>query len=189
MNAPAAAVSLSTDKVIAGKAGGVGYLRLNQPEKHNAISYAMWIAIAEAMESFRNDGDVRVVVMSGRADVRSRPARTSPSSPRTAAPRRKSKPTRRRAVPRTMRSRTSRSRLSRGSKATASAAGSRLHYARTYASQPTIPGSAFPPRSLASGTHTRACARSSTSSGRPMRRRFCSPPSVSPPPRRSGWGS
>ena len=65
MNAPAAAVSLSTDKVIAGKAGGVGYLRLNQPEKHNAISYAMWIAIAEAMESFRNDGDVRVVVMSG----------------------------------------------------------------------------------------------------------------------------
>ena len=26
---------------------------------------AMWIAIAEAMESFRNDGDVRVVVMSG----------------------------------------------------------------------------------------------------------------------------
>ena len=126
MNAPAAAVSLSTDKVIAGKAGGVGYLRLNQPEKHNAISYAMWIAIAEAMESFRNDGDVRVVVMSGEGG-------------------------------------------------------------RAFSAGADI--SEFQPRSLASGTHTRACARSSTSSGRPVRRRFCSPPSVSPPPRRSGWGS
>ncbi len=65
MNAPAAAVSISTDKILAGKAGGIGYLKLNQPEKHNAISYAMWLAIAEVMESFRGDDDVRVVVISG----------------------------------------------------------------------------------------------------------------------------
>ena len=64
MNAPAAP-PVSTDKVIAEKAAGVGYLRLNQPEKHNAISYAMWVAIAEVMESYREDDDVRVVVMSG----------------------------------------------------------------------------------------------------------------------------
>ena len=66
--APAAAmtaVPVSTTRIIAGKAGGVGYLRLNQPGKHNAISYAMWVGIAEVMESFRTDDEVRVVVMSG----------------------------------------------------------------------------------------------------------------------------
>ena len=65
MNAPAAAVAVSTDKIIAGKADGIGCLRLNQPEKHNAISYEMWLAIAEVMASFRDDETVRVVVISG----------------------------------------------------------------------------------------------------------------------------
>ena len=65
MNAPATALPVSTDKIIAGKAAGVGHLRLNQPEKHNAISYAMWIGIAEVMASFRDDDEVRVVVMTG----------------------------------------------------------------------------------------------------------------------------
>lgn len=65
MNAAATALTVSTDKIIAGKAGGVGYLRLNQPEKHNAISYAMWVAITEVMHSFRDDDEVRVVVVSG----------------------------------------------------------------------------------------------------------------------------
>ena len=65
MNAPAAALPVSTDRIIAGKADGVGYLRLNQPEKHNAISYSMWVAIDEVMRSFRDDDEVRVVVVSG----------------------------------------------------------------------------------------------------------------------------
>ncbi len=65
MNDTATAVSVSTDRIIADRSGGVGRLRLNQPEKHNAISYAMWMAIAETMASFRNDDSVRVVVMSG----------------------------------------------------------------------------------------------------------------------------
>ena len=65
MNGIAAAAVVSTDKIIAERANGVGYLRLNQPEKHNAISYAMWVAIAEVMGSFREDDGVRVVVMSG----------------------------------------------------------------------------------------------------------------------------
>ena len=62
---PVTQVSVSTARIIAGKAAGVGYLKLNQPEKHNAISYAMWVAIAEVMEAFRDDDEVRVVVMSG----------------------------------------------------------------------------------------------------------------------------
>ena len=65
MNAHATAVPVSTDRIIARKAAGVGHLGLNQPEKHNAISYAMWVGIAEVMEAFRDDDEVRVVVMSG----------------------------------------------------------------------------------------------------------------------------
>ena len=67
MNAPAAPapVPVSTGKIIAWKTAGVGYLGLNQPGKHNAISYAMWVGIAEVMESFRADDEVRVVVMAG----------------------------------------------------------------------------------------------------------------------------
>ena len=69
MNAPTApapaSVPVSTDRIIAWKKAGVGYLGLNQPGKHNAISYAMWVAIAEVMESFRADDEVRVVVMAG----------------------------------------------------------------------------------------------------------------------------
>ena len=69
MNAPTAPalapVPVSTGKIIAWKKGGVGYLGLNQPGKHNAISYAMWVGIAEVMESFRADDEVRVVVMAG----------------------------------------------------------------------------------------------------------------------------
>ena len=65
MNDAATAPSVSTGGIIAERAGGVGWLRLNQPEKHNAISYAMWVAIAQTMESFREDDSVRVVVLSG----------------------------------------------------------------------------------------------------------------------------
>ena len=69
MNAPTApapaSVPVSTDRIIAWKKAGVGYLGLNQPGKHNAISYAMWVGIAEVMESFRGDDEVRVVVMAG----------------------------------------------------------------------------------------------------------------------------
>ena len=65
MNDSATAVPVSTHGIIAGKAAGIGYLGLNQPGKHNAISYAMWVGIAEAMEAFRDDDEVRVVVMSG----------------------------------------------------------------------------------------------------------------------------
>ncbi|MDE2723428.1 MAG: enoyl-CoA hydratase, partial [Gemmatimonadota bacterium] len=35
-----------TDKIIVQKDGGVGHIRLNQPEKHNAISYEMWQGMA-----------------------------------------------------------------------------------------------------------------------------------------------
>lgn len=45
--------------------GGVADVRLNRPEKYNALSQDMFAAIIEAGESLRDNGDVRAVVLSG----------------------------------------------------------------------------------------------------------------------------
>ena len=54
-----------TEKLIVRKSDGVGYLSLNQPEKHNAISYEMWLGIAQVIGDFEADDDIRVIVVSG----------------------------------------------------------------------------------------------------------------------------
>lgn len=54
-----------TEQLVVKKDQGVGYLGLNQPQKHNAISYDMWQGIAEAMDDFEADDGVRVTVVSG----------------------------------------------------------------------------------------------------------------------------
>ena len=54
-----------TEKLIVRKSAGVGYLGLNQPEKHNAISYDMWLDIAQVISDFEADDDIRVIVVSG----------------------------------------------------------------------------------------------------------------------------
>ena len=54
-----------TDKLIVEKKDGVGYIGLNQPQKHNAIAYEMWQGIAQLMDDFEADDQVRVIVLSG----------------------------------------------------------------------------------------------------------------------------
>ncbi|MDX1513788.1 MAG: enoyl-CoA hydratase [Gammaproteobacteria bacterium] len=61
----AAAVENITDQLIFEKCDGIGSIRLNQPEKHNAISFEMWQGIARLMDDFEADPGVRVVVLSG----------------------------------------------------------------------------------------------------------------------------
>jgi enoyl-CoA hydratase/carnithine racemase len=60
-----AVLKLSTEKVLARKEDGIGWLIFNQPEKRNAISIEMWDAIGSALRDFAEDSAVRVVVMSG----------------------------------------------------------------------------------------------------------------------------
>ncbi len=55
----------STEKLAIRKSNGVGYLGLNQPEKHNAISYEMWQGIGQVMDDFEADPSLRVIVVSG----------------------------------------------------------------------------------------------------------------------------
>ena len=54
-----------TDKMLSRKDGGVGYLIFNNPERHNAVSMEMWAATRDILDQFRNDADVRVVVVTG----------------------------------------------------------------------------------------------------------------------------
>jgi (E)-benzylidenesuccinyl-CoA hydratase len=45
--------------------GGVGWVRLNRPDRRNAISTEMRAELADAFEAFEADDDVRVVVLTG----------------------------------------------------------------------------------------------------------------------------
>lgn len=52
-------------KILTRRGDGIGWITINQPEKRNAISLAMWDAIAAAAQDFALDPAVRVVVMHG----------------------------------------------------------------------------------------------------------------------------
>ncbi len=56
-------VMTKTDKMLSRKEGGVGYLTFNNPERHNAVSLEMWEAAAGILEEFKNDKNIRVVVL------------------------------------------------------------------------------------------------------------------------------
>jgi enoyl-CoA hydratase len=58
-------MKLSTDKILAEKADGIGWLTFNNPERRNALSLEMWQAIDQVLEDFAADPAVRVMVMRG----------------------------------------------------------------------------------------------------------------------------
>jgi enoyl-CoA hydratase/carnithine racemase len=64
-DAPARAIPLATDKIRAEVRGAVGWLTINQPERRNAVSLAMWQGLADAAAAFEADDAVRVVVIHG----------------------------------------------------------------------------------------------------------------------------
>jgi len=56
---------MASEKLIARKADGVGWMIFNNPEKLNAISLEMWEAALETMADFSADASVRVMVLTG----------------------------------------------------------------------------------------------------------------------------
>jgi enoyl-CoA hydratase len=58
-------VDLGTTKMIARSEGGIGWMIFNQPEKHNAVSYEMWLAVPKIIAAFEADPAVRVIVLAG----------------------------------------------------------------------------------------------------------------------------
>ncbi len=65
MSETASKIEGVTEQLVIDKRDGVGYIGLNQPEKHNAISYEMWQGIAATLDDFEADDQVRVIVMAG----------------------------------------------------------------------------------------------------------------------------
>ncbi len=54
-----------TDRILTRKEGRVGYLTFNNPDRHNAMSLAMWNTTAATMDAFAKDPDIRAVVLTG----------------------------------------------------------------------------------------------------------------------------
>ena len=61
-------LELKTDKMLAEKADGIGWMTFNNPARRNATSLEMWQAIADILDDFAADPAVRVVVMRGAGD-------------------------------------------------------------------------------------------------------------------------
>ncbi|WP_426959240.1 enoyl-CoA hydratase [Muricoccus radiodurans] len=56
---------LGTDKMLARKEGGVGWMIFNNPARHNAVSMEMWSAAERILADFAADPEVRVLVVTG----------------------------------------------------------------------------------------------------------------------------
>ena len=54
-----------TDKLVAEKENGIGWITFNNPARHNAMSFEMWQAMAAVLEDYAKDPAVRVVVVKG----------------------------------------------------------------------------------------------------------------------------
>ncbi|HEX8165015.1 MAG TPA: enoyl-CoA hydratase [Beijerinckiaceae bacterium] len=56
---------MATDKMLSEKAGGIGWMTFNNPQRHNAVSLEMWETAAGIIRDFLADDAVRVVVVRG----------------------------------------------------------------------------------------------------------------------------
>lgn len=68
MNHPGAPVQSLTDKLVARKNGGIGWIVFNNPERHNATSFEMWQSLPVVLGAYAADPDVRAIVLRGAGD-------------------------------------------------------------------------------------------------------------------------
>ncbi|MGH8561909.1 MAG: enoyl-CoA hydratase-related protein, partial [Nevskiales bacterium] len=59
---------MSTDHVVVENRDGILHIRLNRPDKKNALSQAMYSALANAFDQARTEPKVRVVLLTGGPD-------------------------------------------------------------------------------------------------------------------------
>src|ERR1700738_817888 len=59
---------MSEPKMISYKDGATGWLVFSTPERLNAVSFEMWLAIPECIADFVGDPEIRVVVLRGEGD-------------------------------------------------------------------------------------------------------------------------
>ena len=55
----------NTDKLIATKENGIGWIIFNNPARHNAVSLEMWQGLTGTLEAYAKDPEVRVIILKG----------------------------------------------------------------------------------------------------------------------------
>jgi enoyl-CoA hydratase len=65
MNQAAIAQPAMTDRLLAEKKDGIGWITFNNPARHNAVSFEMWLKLPVVLAEFAADPDVRVIVLKG----------------------------------------------------------------------------------------------------------------------------
>ena len=68
MNYPGTPLQTLTDKLVARKDGGIGWIVFNNPARHNAVSLEMWQSLTNVLKAFSNDPDVRVIILRGEGE-------------------------------------------------------------------------------------------------------------------------
>ena len=56
---------MTEEKMLSRRQESVGHIIFNNPEKHNAVSIEMWDALEKFLNQFREDKNIRVVVLEG----------------------------------------------------------------------------------------------------------------------------
>ena len=56
---------MTEEKMLSRTQDSVGYIIFNNPEKHNAVSIEMWDALEKFLNQFREDNNIRVIVLEG----------------------------------------------------------------------------------------------------------------------------
>jgi len=56
---------MTEEKMLSRTQDSVGYIIFNNPEKHNAVSIEMWDALEKFLNQFREDKNIRVVILEG----------------------------------------------------------------------------------------------------------------------------
>ena len=54
-----------TDKIIAEKENGIGWITFNNPARHNAMSFEMFQGLAAVIEDYVKDPAIRVIILKG----------------------------------------------------------------------------------------------------------------------------
>jgi enoyl-CoA hydratase len=67
-HAPAGLIDTGTERLIARREGHIGWIIFNNPLRRNAVSLDMWAGVPIAVEAFRADPDIHVVIVTGAGD-------------------------------------------------------------------------------------------------------------------------
>jgi enoyl-CoA hydratase/carnithine racemase len=68
MNHPRNALQTLTEKLVASKENGIGWVVFNNPARHNAVSLEMWQSLTLVLNAYAEDPDVRVIILKGEGE-------------------------------------------------------------------------------------------------------------------------